>query len=85
MKWSLENSGAANLRDITDTVQTVQYSDSQCTCTVYPRQPPRKLLDLFLIKYFKTTKPITFDLSSCYLFKSLIGYNTEGYVAHTGS
>ena len=43
MKWPLGNSGAA--------VQTVQYS------TVYtmppPRQPPRKLLDLILIKYLR--------------------------------
>ena len=33
MKWPLRNGGATAtyLRDITDTVQTVQYIDSQCT------------------------------------------------------
>ena len=31
MKWPLRNCGATYLRDLTDTVQTVQYSDSQCT------------------------------------------------------
>ena len=31
MKWSLRNGGATYLRDVTNTVQTVQYSDSQCT------------------------------------------------------
>ena len=31
MKWPLRNGGATYLRNITDTVQTVQYSDSQCT------------------------------------------------------
>ena len=31
MKWPLRNSGATYLRDVTDNVQTVQYSDSQCT------------------------------------------------------
>ena len=31
MKWPLRNCGATYLRDVTDTVQTVQYSDSQCT------------------------------------------------------
>ena len=31
MKWPLRNGGAAYLRDVTGTVQTVQYSDSQCT------------------------------------------------------
>ena len=33
MKWPLRNSGATYLRNVTDTVltvQTVQYSDSQC-------------------------------------------------------
>ena len=35
MKWPLRNCGATYLRDVTGTVQTVQYSDSQCTlCTV---------------------------------------------------
>ena len=31
MKWPLRNGGATYLRDVTDTVQAVQYSDSQCT------------------------------------------------------
>ena len=52
MKWSLGNSGA------TDSLQ--------CTYSRPPRQPPRKLLYVLLIRYFKTTKPITFDLSSCF-------------------
>ena len=33
MKWPLRNGGATSLRNVTDTVQTVQtvqYSDSQC-------------------------------------------------------
>ena len=29
-KWPLRNGGATYLREVTDTVQTVQYSDSQC-------------------------------------------------------
>ena len=47
MKWPLRNCGTACLRDVTDTVQTVQYSDS--TLHVYGVRPPRKLLDLFLL------------------------------------
>ena len=39
--------------------------NSGTTVSLQCTQPPRKLLDLFLIRYFKTTKPITFDLSSC--------------------
>ena len=31
MKWPLKNGGATYPRNLTDTVQTVQYSDSQCT------------------------------------------------------
>ena len=31
MKWPLRFGGATFLRNVTDTVQTVQYSDSQCT------------------------------------------------------
>ena len=30
MKWPLRYYGATYLRSVTDTVQTVQYSDSQC-------------------------------------------------------
>ena len=65
MKWPLGNCGATCLRGVTDTVQTVQYTDSQCTVYVYtvytaaPETGP---------KIFTTTKPITFvtfDLSSC--------------------
>ena len=52
MKWPLENGGATYIRDVTDTVQTVQYSDSQCTVHLYTqpplRQPPRKLLGFSL-------------------------------------
>ena len=29
MKWPLRNGGATYLRNVTNTVQTVQYSDSQ--------------------------------------------------------
>ena len=35
MKWPLRNGGATYLRDVTDTVHTVQYSDSQCTQQQY--------------------------------------------------
>ena len=35
MKWPLRNGGATYLRNVTDTVQTVQYSDSQCTQQQY--------------------------------------------------
>ena len=35
MKWPLRYDGATFLRNITDTVQTVQYSDSQCTHKQY--------------------------------------------------
>ena len=38
MKWPLRNDGATYLRNVTDTVQTVetvQYSDSQCTQQQY--------------------------------------------------
>ena len=55
MKWSLGNSGATYLRDIADTLKTVQFGDSQCTVNVYTqpglRQPPRNILDLFLIRF----------------------------------
>ena len=55
MKWPLGNGGASYLNDVTDTVQTVQYSDSQCTVHMYtqlpPRQPPtsRSLSTLVLV------------------------------------
>ena len=35
MKWPFGNSRATYLRYVTDTVQTVQYSDSHCTVQVY--------------------------------------------------
>ena len=35
MKWLLRNGGATYLRNLTDTVETVQYSDSQCTQQQY--------------------------------------------------
>ena len=35
MKWPLRNGGATYLRDVIDTVQTVQYSDSQRTQQQY--------------------------------------------------
>ena len=58
MKWTLENCGATYLRDITDTVWTVQYSDSQCKVQVYTTAAPETAP-----KIFTTTKLITFDLS----------------------
>ena len=42
MKWPLGNNGATYLRCISDTVHTVQYSDSQCTVQVYTQLPPRQ-------------------------------------------
>ena len=39
MKWPLKNGGVTYLRGVTDTVQTVQYSDSQCTVHVYTAAP----------------------------------------------
>ena len=62
MKWPIGNDGATYLRDVTDTVQTVEYNDSQCTVHVYTHLPPRKVLDLFLARY-ETTKQSTFNLS----------------------
>ena len=35
MKWLFRNGGATYLRNVTITVQTVQYSDSQCTQQQY--------------------------------------------------
>ena len=63
MKWPLGNCGATCLRDVTDTVQTVQYSDSQCTVHVYTAAPETAP------KIFTTTKPITFDLSLVHTLK----------------
>ena len=48
MKWPLGNGGASYLNDVTDTVQTVQYSDSQCTvhiCThIRPQDKAQQML-----------------------------------------
>ena len=48
MKWPHGNSGTTYLRYVIDTVQTLQYSDSQCTVKVYtqlsPKQPPTSQL-----------------------------------------
>ena len=58
MKWPLGNGGVTYLRGVTDTVQTVQYSDSQCTVHVYTATSQKTSHQIF-----KTTKTITFDLS----------------------
>ena len=58
--------GATCLRDVTDTVQTVQYSDSQCTVHMYtaaPETAPEKTPQHVSHKIFTTTKPITFNFS----------------------
>ena len=42
MKWPLGNGGATYLGNVTDTVQTVSISDSQCTVQAgwyFPREP----------------------------------------------
>ena len=58
MKWPLGNSGATYLKYVTDTVHTVQYSDSQCTVQVYTQIPlrqlptSRSLSTLVLLLYF---------------------------------
>ena len=60
MKWPLGNSGGTYLRYVTDTVQTLQYSNSQCSTGVRTAAP-------------KTApdKPITFDLSLASSFKRI--------------
>ena len=58
MKWPLRNSGATYLRDVTDTVQTVQYSDSQCTVytlTILARASMLKLVVCRALLYSTTT------------------------------
>ena len=58
MKWPLRNCGATYLRDVTDTVQTVQYSDSQCTLytvTVLARASTLQLLACRALLYSTTT------------------------------
>ena len=42
MKWPLGNGGATYLGNVTDTVQTVSISDTQCTVQAgwyFPREP----------------------------------------------
>ena len=46
-----------SLRDVTDAIQTVQYSDSQGTVHVYTTAAPKTAPEIFT-----TTNPITFDL-----------------------
>ena len=58
MKWPFRNSVATYLRDITDTVQTVQYSDSQCTVytlTILARASMLKLVACRALLYSTTT------------------------------
>ena len=58
MKWPLRNCGATYLRDITDTVQTVQYSDSQCTLytvTILARVSTFQLVACRALLYSTTT------------------------------
>ena len=58
MKWPLRNCGATYLRDITDTVQTVQYSDSQCTLytvTILARASMLQLVACRALLYSTTT------------------------------
>ena len=50
MKWPHGNSGATYLRYVIDTVQTLQYSDSQCVHskgvhTAVPETAPNKPID----------------------------------------
>ena len=58
MKWPLRNGGATYLRDVTDTVQTVQYSDSQCTvytATILARESMMQLVACRALLYSTTT------------------------------
>ena len=58
MKWLLRNGGATYLKNVTDTVQTVQYSDSQCTKQQYWHKRRRcSLLDAGL--YCIALRPFT--------------------------
>ena len=78
MKWPLGNCGTTYLKDVTDTVQTVQYSDSQCTVHVYTAA----------LEIFTTTQLITFDLSIvvvvnfllCHHGKYTIGFSSGQYM-----
>ena len=58
MKWPLKNCGATYLRDVTDTVQTVQYSDSQCilyTVTILARASTLQLVAYTALVYSTMT------------------------------
>ena len=85
MKWP--HGGATYEKDVTDTVQTAQHSDSQCTVHVYtqlpPRQPMRKLLNLFLIRYFRQLSRwlLTFVL---FLHYSWLGSGSVLFLGETG-
>ena len=58
MKWPLRNGGATYLRNVTDTVQTVQYSDSQCTLytvTILARASTLQFVACRTLSYSTTT------------------------------
>ena len=58
MKWPLRNCGTTYLRDVIDTVQTVQYSDSQCTLytvTILARASTLQLVACRALLYSTTT------------------------------
>ena len=56
MKWPHGNSGATYLRYVIDTVQTVQYSDSQCTVKVYTQLPPKQPPASQLIEFVESVE-----------------------------
>ena len=58
MKWPLRNSGATYLRNVTDTVQTVQYSDSQCEQQQYWHKR-RRCSWLHAVLYCIAPRPFT--------------------------
>ena len=58
MKWPLRNSGATYPRDITNIVQSVHYSDSQCTvytATILARASTLQLVACRALLYSTTT------------------------------
>ena len=73
MKWPLRNCGATYLRDLTDTVQTVQYSDSQCTLytvTILARASMLQLVACRALLYSTTT------FYTVHVFTSTSTYNS---------
>ena len=68
----LRNSGATYLRDVTDTVQTVQYSDSQCT--VYSLTIVARALMLKLV----ACRAILYSTTSFYTVRILFFVETLG-------